>query len=314
MTHSRPTASVWLGYAVATLAVVFWGASFVATRIALRSLTPFGLVAARLSIGVAVLVIVLRLRNARLLPVRRDWLLCALLGLVLFSHLAIQAFGLLHTTAINTGWIMGFIPVLIALAAHLLNRQRLIPIGWAGTLLATAGVMLVTSARLADFANARFGDWLQIISCFTWTAYTLAGSGVTARNGATRVTALVMAVAAALAWLLAAPMGLTHAAMTAASWTGLAFLGVLCSGAAFALWYQGLLACGPTRVGALLYLEPFVTSAVALALLAEPMTIRTVVGAGGVFLGVWMVGRGVTDRPGPPDPEPVRSIPTKASS
>jgi drug/metabolite transporter (DMT)-like permease len=64
---------------------------------------------------------------------------------------------------------------------------------------------------------------------------------------------------------------------------------------AFALWFYGLTTCGPARVGALLYLEPFVTSGVSLLLLGEPMTARTLAGAAAVFAGVWMVGHGVID-------------------
>jgi len=291
--HSR-SAAAWSGYLAASLSVVFWGASFVATRVALSSLTPFGLVAARLTIGALVLFAVLRARSGRILLERVDWLTGVGLAALLAFHLDLQAVGLQYTTAINTGWIIGFIPVLIALSAHLLGRQRLRPRGWLGLAVASAGVALVMTAKLTDFAHARIGDALQIASCFTWTLYTLAGTEAIRRNGAIRMTAWVMAVAAVLSWAPPLSAGLTHAPMTPNTWLSLLFLGCFCSGVALTLWYIGVTRCGPTSVGALLYFEPFVTSAVSLALLHEPMTPWTVAGAVTVFAGVWLVGHGVS--------------------
>ena len=130
------------------------------------------------------LVLVVGLRGGRRLPVPADRPACIGLGLVLAAHLLIQAYGLKHTSAIHTGWIVGFMPVTIALGAYLLRRQRLNALGWLGVAVGTGGVLLVTLKSTPDFAQARFGDLLQLASCLTWTVYTLAAGGPVARNGA----------------------------------------------------------------------------------------------------------------------------------
>ena len=96
----------------ALVAVAFWGASFVAVRIALQAFTPTGLVTLRLIVGSALLGLLLRLRGGALLPAGSDLPRCIVLGVVLGVHLVIQAVGLQFTTAVNTGWIIGVIPAM----------------------------------------------------------------------------------------------------------------------------------------------------------------------------------------------------------
>ncbi|MBU0617248.1 MAG: DMT family transporter [Planctomycetes bacterium] len=286
-------------------AVTVWGASFVATRIALESFNPFGLVAFRLLAAALLLGIVIRARGGRLLPTRADLPVCLLLGVTLAAHLLMQAYGLRYTSAINTGWIIGFIPVTIALGAHLLRQQHLNAFGWIGVVVGTGGVLTVTAVAPPDFTHARFGDLLQIASCFTWTIYTLAGAGPIARNGALRVTACAMAIAATIVTLATLGTDVTTGPLTLRGLVALAFLGLVCSGVAYYVWFAASHDRGPTRVAALLYFEPFVTLVVAAALLHEPITLNAIVGGLIVLVGVWLVGRGAS-RTSPGKPEPVR--------
>ncbi len=275
-------------------AVAVWGASFVATRIALQSFSPFGLVAARLLAGTLLLGVLIRARGGRVLPVRADLPACTLLGVTLSVHLLMQAYGLRYTSAINTAWIIGFIPVTIALGAQLLGQQRLSATGWAGVAIGTGGVFTVTAVTPPDFAHARFGDLLQIASCFTWTIYTLAAAGPMARNGPLRVTAFAMGIAAIATTVATIAAGALAGAVTARGLLALGFLGLICSGVAYYLWFSATHDHGPTRTAALLYFEPFVALATAAAILSEPITPNAVAGGLLVLVGVWLVGRGAS--------------------
>jgi drug/metabolite transporter (DMT)-like permease len=285
------------------LAVVVWGGSFVATRVALEWLHPFSLVAARLAAGVLLLALAVKASGGPLLPARSDWPACTFLGAVLAIHLLGQAYGLLYTSAMNTGWIIGFMPVTIALGAFLLRQQRINGIGWLGVAVGTGGVLLVTLRAPPDFAHARFGDLLQIGSCLTWTVYTLAAVGPNGRNGVLRVTTFGMAIAAVLAALATVVVALLAARVpdapgalagpfTLRSLAALAFLGPVCSGVAYYLWFAAQHDHGPARVGSLLYVEPFVALVTGAAMLHETVTINAVGGGLCVLGGVWLVARG----------------------
>jgi drug/metabolite transporter (DMT)-like permease len=284
-------------------AVAVWGASFVATRVALDTLNPFGLIAVRLWAGALLLVLVIVARRGPLVPVRADLARCVFLGAVLAAHLLIQAYGLYYTSAINTGWIIGFIPVTIALGAYTLGQQRLNRTGWSGVGVGTGGVLLVTMIAPPDFKQAHFGDLLQVASCVTWTVYTLAATGPNARNGVLRVTTFGMAVAAAIATLAMLGTGAVSGPLTARSLGALVFLGVVCSGVAYYLWFAAIEAHGPARVGALLYIEPFVALITGALLLHEPVMPQALAGGVLVLLGVWLVSRGAA-RPRHASPRP----------
>ncbi len=272
--------------------VAVWGASFVATRIALETVTPVGLVALRFSMGTALLAILIKLRGGSMLPQSRDMPVCAALGGVLALHLLMQSMGLQYTSAINTGWIIGFIPVCIAVGAQMLRQQRLTPTGWAGVLVGMGGVLLVTLRAAPEFERARWGDLLQVASCLTWTVYTLAGARAIARSGALRVTALAMGVAAVICALATTATGVLRGPLTVSGVLAVMFLGLICSGLAYALWFSATREHGPSRVAAFLYIEPFVTLLAAAVILREPIMPNALAGGVVVLGGVWLVARG----------------------
>ena len=277
----------------ALLAVAAWGASFVATRVALESFSPFGLVSIRMIIGTLLLVSIVRARRGSLMPVRRDRARTIFLGMVGGAHLLIQAYGLQYTTAINTSWIIGFIPVTIAIGSQLLGRQSLAATAWGGVALGALGVVLVTLQQPPDFANARFGDVLQLTSCLTWTVNTLGAIGPVSRNGALSITAVTMGIAALVLSVGAIGSGfVSSTAVKVGPVLAVVFLGVVCSGLAYYCWVKAVDEHGPARVGAVLYLEPFVTLVIAAGTLNEPIGANTLAGGVCVLIGVRLVVKG----------------------
>ena len=164
--------------------------------------------------------------------------------------------------------------------------------GWIGIAVAFGGILLVTGPPLADFERARFGDMLQVLSSVTWTVYTLGAARPVGRNGALRVTAFTMLVAAMLVALPALWVGVLSGEPMMRSLLAMAFLGLVVSGLAYTLWFRALDEHGATRVGAMLYFEPFFTMGTAALMLREPVTIHVVVGGLVVLFGVWLVGKG----------------------
>jgi drug/metabolite transporter (DMT)-like permease len=299
--------SSWSGKAL--FAVVVWGASFVATRIALETFTPAGLVAARFVSASLLLAAIARWTGRKILRVPGDSLACAALGALLGFHLYIQAVGLRFTSAISAGWIIAFSPVPIAIAGLFFLRQRLAWTGWLGIGVATAGILSIVLSATPGFAEARTGDALQLASCLTWTIYTIASAGIVSRNGALGVSASTMGSAAVLLTLAAmvsgqaglpsdgsseeivssVRSGFLIGPVTAGSLVALAYLGVVCGALAFWCWYSAVNEHGAARAGAYLYIEPFVTVVASAALLQEPITAPVVAGGILVLAGVWLV-------------------------
>src|SRR6266850_6830487 len=79
--------------AAALMAVILWGLSFVATKAALREISPITLIATRFALGLALLLVLLRARRVPLLPPRDAWPALALMGFVgVFVHQLMQSY------------------------------------------------------------------------------------------------------------------------------------------------------------------------------------------------------------------------------
>lgn len=284
--------SVWGFYGKAFLATVLWGCSFIAVRYALVSATPFGVVWMRNALAALMLFAILRVRGIPLLPERKDRGRVALLGIIFAIHLLIQTWALERTAAMRAGWIIAFIPAVVAIGAWLFQQQRLRLVGWAGILLASGGVFVVTATRPAQFAEAGMGDLLMFISTFTWAAYVLLSADPVRRNGGMRITASVLLVSVLPMLLIALQRGSWHSPPVIPSITALLYLGIGASGCALWLYADALAGLGPERSSAFQYIQPLVTMSAAALLLGEAATLEQFIGGPIVLAGVWMVQRG----------------------
>jgi drug/metabolite transporter (DMT)-like permease len=280
----------------AVIAIVFWGASFVATKAAVRELSPMTLIFCRALLGTLLLAIILVLRRRPPWPPRDALRPLAVMGFVgVAFHLVLQAYALTLTSAVNAGWLIGLIPLWTALLAAVTLKERFGLQKVAGLVVGFSGAVLVVTrgkVRLASLAlPAARGDLLFLVSTLNWAVYTVLGHATIKRLGPTRATAGTMF----LGFLMLSPafvvLGGFHelARLSAMGWGALLFLGIACSGLGYLFWYGALERIEATRVAALLYLEPLVTLATAAVLLGEPLAGTTLLGGVLVFGGVGLV-------------------------
>ena len=280
----------------ALAAIALWGVSFVATKAALREISPVTLIFTRFGLGVAVLVLVLKLRRESLVPPRDSWLMLAIMGFVgIFLHQMVQAHGLTLTTAVRTGWLIGVTPIWSAVLAALFlgetfGRRKILGlfIGLVGALLVTtrgelsAGVLALPSTR---------GDLLVLASTWTWAIYTILGRDTLKRLGSARATAAAMFAgwAMMIPFFVAAAGWHEYRDLSSTSLIAILFLAIGCSGLGYWFWYAALERIDASQVAAFLYLEPLVTLLSAVALLGEPVALSTILGGLLVLAGVLTV-------------------------
>lgn len=282
----------------ATFAVVVWGASFVATKIALQDISPVTVVWLRFAIGVAILGVAVIARRQFALPQGRELSYFALLGFLgITFHQWLQSTGLVTAQATTTAWIVATTPVFMALLGWFILREKL---GWVkvgGISLAAAGVLLVVSkGDFAALSTGRFGapgDFLILISAPNWAVFSV----LSRRGLQTHPAARMMLFVMGMGWLFSSVLlfagpGLTEVGQLSLNgWLGVLFLGIACSGLAYIFWYDALQAIPASQVGAFLYLEPLVAVAVAAILLNEPLLLASLLGGVIILAGVWMVNR-----------------------
>lgn len=263
------------------ITVVFWGISFVATKAALREVSPVTLIFVRFGLGTALLLGLVWKRGHPPWPPREAWPALALMGFVgIFIHQLLQVFGLTTTSAVNTGWLVGLIPIWSALLSALLLKERfglLKVLGLAGGFL---GALLVISQgkfgrQLLELPSTR-GDFLILISTVNWAVYSILGHGTIKRLGPARATAGAML----FGWLMFVPLF-----VTGRGWRELPGVSAL----GYLFWYGALERIEVSRVAVFLYLEPLVTLVAAVILLHEGVGAVTVAGGLLVLLSVFVM-------------------------
>jgi drug/metabolite transporter (DMT)-like permease len=285
-------------YLEALFAVVVWGASFIATKVALQDISPVTVVWLRFSMGVLILGGAVAMRRQFALPRKGEWAYFALLGFLgITFHQWLQSNGLQTSEAGTTAWIVATTPVFMAMLGRVILKERL---GWLKTLgifLAFAGVLLVVSK--GDFTSisvGRFGapgDKLILVSAVNWAVFS-----VLSRRGLKSYPAgLMMFYVMTLGWLFTTILFFAGAniaevsRLTLNGWLGVAFLGVFCSGLAYIAWYDALQALSAAQTGVFLYIEPLVAVVVAFFVLGEAVTFVSLLGGAVILLGVWLVNR-----------------------
>jgi len=278
--------------------VVAWGASFIATKIALRQLSPISVVWLRFLVGVIILGAAVYTRRQLSLPGWKDLGYFALLGFIgITFHQWLQSTGLVTSQATTTAWIVATTPIFIALLGWLFLKEKM---GWlrtGGIGLAALGVLLVVSrGNLSSLASGYFGspgDILIMIGAPNWAVFS-----VLSRYGLKRYPAApMMFYVMAVGWLFSSVLffagpGLREFhQLTFNGWLGVGFLGVVCSGFAYIFYYDALQVIPASQAGVFLYLEPLVTLVVAASLLGEPLLLASLLGGFIILLGVWMVNR-----------------------
>lgn len=281
-----------------TFAVVVWGASFIATKLALREVSPVVVIWLRFGIGVIILGGFVIQRKELSLPPCRELGYFALLGFLgITFHQWLQVTGLVTAKATTTAWIITTIPIFIALLARVMLKERL---GWdriAGILIATVGVILVVShGDLQSILLGKlgtFGDLLVLISAVNWAVFSVLSRKALKNHPATQMMFFVML----FGWICTSVwfFTLNHvgeiANISMTGWISLLFLGIVCSGFAYVFWYDALKALSASQVGSFLYIEPLVAVVVAALLLQEPLFIAAFVGGALILAGVWLVNR-----------------------
>jgi drug/metabolite transporter (DMT)-like permease len=285
-----------IAYIEVTFAVIAWGASFIATKLALRDLSPVTVVWLRFAIGVIILGIATKMRNQFSLPKKQEWFYLALLGFLgITFHQWLQSTGLQTVQASTTAWIVATTPVFIAFLSWLFLKEKISWLQISGIFIAAVGVLLVVSrGNLGGLFKSGFGtpgDILILISASNWAVFSILSSRGLKKYPATQMMFYVMTIG----WLFTSFLFISGqgfgeiSQLTWSSLIGVSFLGIFCSGLAYIAWYDGLQALPASRIGAFLYIEPLVAVIVAWVVLGETLVPVVLIGGAVILMGVRLV-------------------------
>ena len=295
--ETSPTAaSRILTYAGVWFAVLAWGISFVAARFLLHpetanqaTLSPTVLAAARFSIASLFFAVPVARALLQHQIARYDLLRMALLGQLAFSlYFWLQYTGVQQTNAsISSILVVGLIPVVTALLAQLLGRERLSWTILAALLLGFIGVTIIVLQRSLTVTLASgflFGALCLVSNAFAFAVYStlskrwmqsvspLVMTGGTMISGAAGLVLLSLLDPLRNQWSEVVRLDTVQ-------WMALLFLALICSVAAYFTYNIALSKIDASRVAVYIYFEPVVAVLFGVTLLGEPLNWQIIAGA-----------------------------------
>ena len=282
-------------YALILLAVIFWGASFAATKIALQEIEPVTIIILRLILASLLLLVFALLTKKSFAINLKSHLWIFILALIAVFHLWIQVTGLKYTTASNTGWIIGTAPIFMAILALIFFKEKITLLQSAGILIAMFGLLLLFGK--GDFTQIDLienrGDLLVLGSAFTWGVYSMVNKKISLSYSPLMTIFFLFVMMS----IIIAPFNIDktilnsvlHLSIT--GWISILFLGLFCSGVAYVIWAYSLRDLESAKVGAFLYLEPFITVLFAWFFLKEEITLVMILSGIIITVGVFMVSK-----------------------
>ncbi len=228
--------------ALLLLAGAIWGMGFVAQQTAMENLGPFAFIALRFLVA-SMVVLPFVWRECKrpkqplpdLLPIH--FVQFITIGLCLFAGMAAQQVGLLTITVTNSGFLTGLYVVFTPFLAVMLFRQWPHPIVWPATLIAMAGIFLLSGG---DLSNLQPGDLLTVFSAACWAMQVvLIGRFIGRTNRPLTLSLVQFMVTCALAAIVSALVETTSLDAIKAAAFEILYTGIFATGIAFSLQVIG---------------------------------------------------------------------------
>ena len=258
-------------------------------KLALASLPPLPLAALRVTCAALLLEMVRRISRGHPLAAtdRKRVLLYGLLGVS--ANQVLFILGLSWTTAINTTILTATIPIFTLGVAVALKREALTLRAAIGVALAGAGALVLVHVQSFDW-HSRYvrGDLLLLGNALAYSLYLVLSRPILAHYSVLTVVSRVFLYGAPAILLVAAPAlaGFSPSAVTPRSWASFAGVVVLCTVVPYALNSWALAHTGASRVAVYVFLQPLIASALAVLILKERVTPRTVVAGSLILAGL----------------------------
>lgn len=222
-------------------------------------------------------------------------------SIIITSHFLVQFTGIKFTSATNTGWLCATIPLVTAVMAYFILKEHIGRNVIIGIIVATIGiVLLISRGKLADLSwISSIGDWLVLVSSFTWALYTIATRNLVRACNPLSATFVILLVPTSIGFI---------AMLFFSNWSGflklpfdavisLLYLGIFGTSIAHWFWQEGVARIGASRAGIYLYLEPLATTALAVPYMNEYFGAYTAIGGLLVLIGVWTSQKKMTRKP-----------------
>ncbi|MEK3660602.1 DMT family transporter [Paenibacillus sp. FSL F4-0236] len=260
---------------------LFWGSSYIFMKMGLGTLGEFNLIALRFGLAFILATVIFhkRLRKVDIKTLKYG----ALLGFLLLGVFTCITFGLKTTTTSNAGFLVALTVIFVPILDRILFKKRVAPPQVFGSVLAIAGIGLLTLNATLKIGP---GDFLCILSAVFYAVQILFTGKAVKECDSLNIGILQLGFAGGFALVLSALFETPSLPSTLPAWIAILALGILCSACGFILQPIAQKYTSPTRTGLIFSLEPVFAALFGYWFAAEKLSIQGYAGAALVLLGI----------------------------
>lgn len=265
------------------------GSAFLGIALALRSVEPGTIAFARAVLGAGALAV---LPGARRSIARIDWprlVVAAMFGIA--APMLLFALAEERIPSALAGMLISAIPVFVAALAAGVTRSWPTPRRLAGLVVGFGGIALLAAPNLGGSGTEIVGVVMVLVAVLTTALASTLFAPLAQTYGSLPVTMWILAVSA----LALSPLGVIGLPGSSFEWLpvgSLLVLGVLGTGANWALWIGLVARVGAVRASTAGYIIPIVALALGVTVLDEHLETVQVAGVVLALLGGYLLSRG----------------------
>ncbi|WP_292955318.1 MULTISPECIES: DMT family transporter [unclassified Neptuniibacter] len=267
------------------LVAIIWGFGFVAQRLGMESLGPFGFNAFRFMLGALSLLPLLLFFKPDQNGNSHNLLFSGFIaGFALFAGASFQQAGLVYTTAGNAGFITGLYIILVPLLGLFIGQRTNINT-WLGGLFAAFGLYLLS---FKDLSAINVGDILQLAGAACWAAHVLIIAKLAPKVDNLQLAIAQFVICALLSAVVAFTIenNLFTLSNAIQSWKPIAYAGLISVGIAYTLQIVAQKHAPPAHAAIIMSLEAVVAAFGGWLLLNESFSTISTIGCGLMLFGM----------------------------
>lgn len=274
------------------LTAVVWAFNFTVIKYSISEIDPFVFNGLRFIFAAALMWAVLLWQGQQFTVPKKDWLPLlglGILGNVIYQYLFI--YGMDLTFAANAAVMLGTIPIWVALISHFFGLEKMNSYKAAGVAFAFCGIIFIMGGGSGNFsfnADTFSGDLLILLAALVLGIYTIISKQFLKRYTPIQFTTVETTIGSVVLLLTALPRmsSVDWASVSAISFAGIAYSGLLAIGAAFLIWNYGIKTIGAVHTSTFQNLVPVLGVIFGVVILNESLTWWQYFGSAMVIAGI----------------------------
>ena len=276
-------------WAMLVLLSVIWGGSFFFNEVALTAFGPFSVVFGRVSLAAVALLVYIRIRGYSLPTGRRAWGIFIIIGAISNAiPFSLIVWGQTHITGGLASILNATTPLFTVVLAHFLTTDEcMTPAKIAGIALGICGVaVLIGPGALENIGGQVLGKLAILGATISYGLAIIFGRRMNEYPASVSATGMLIAASVMMLpvmLIFESPMQATPEPVAIGAIIGIA---VVCTAAAYLLYFDILAKAGATNLSLVTILVPFSALILGVTILDEPFTTGAMAGLALILAGL----------------------------